>query len=593
MASGSVEQDLWKRFPPEMLRSYALVADGERGAVLGPRGDVVWCCAPRWDSGAAFASLIGGAGCYVVSPPGRFVYGGYYEEGTLIRRSRWVTESAVIECREALALPGAPGHLLLLRRVQALEGDAEVDLLLEPRADYGRLPVEDLERHGGLWTGRTGELRFRWRVDLPARVVRGADGRRGRLSAHLRLAEGGHHDLLLELGNELPVEAPEPDPSWSATESAWAADVPSFAASIAPRDARHSYAVLRGLTGSGGGMVAAATTSLPERAEMGRNYDYRYVWIRDQAYVGQAVAADGAHSLLDDAVRFVAERVLEHGPELAPAYCIDGGRVPDQRRLDLPGYPGGFDLVGNWVNGQFQLDAFGEALLLFAAAARHGRLEAEGWRAVKVAVDAIAARWKDADAGIWEIDNRRWTHSRLTCVAGLRAVARERAPGGPGPAAAYSELADAILAETAASALHPRGHWQRAPDADGLDAALLLPPVRGALAADDPRTVATLEAVLEDLTSNGYAYRFRHGRRPLGEAEGSFLLCGFVVALALAQQGRRAEALRWFERHAAARGSGDLFTEEFDVAERQLRGNLPQAFVHALFLECAACLGSS
>lgn len=582
--------DLAERFPPATLREYALVADGERGAILGPRGELAWLCVPRWDSPAVFASLIGGGGAYAVTPSGRFVSGGYYEGGTLIRRSRWVTTSSVIECREALAFPGEATRLVLLRRILAVEHDASLDILLEPRADYGRAPVEDLHHARGIWTGRTGPLRFRWRAETRVRAVRDATGGRGRLTAHLELAEGGHLDLVLEIGTELPDEIPEPDPTWTATEAAWSSAVPGFDETLTPGDARHSYAVLRGLTGSSGGMVAAATTSLPERAEMGRNYDYRYVWIRDQAYAGQAVAADGPHDLLDDAVRFVTERLLEHGPKLAPAYRVDGGRIPGQERLELAGYPGGFDLVGNWVTDQFQLDAFGEALLLLAAAAGHGRLETEGWRAVQVAVDAVEARWREPDAGIWEIDNRPWTHSRLTCVAGLRAAARAVAGQGPGTAAGYGELADAIMADTAARCVHPSGRWRRSPEDPGLDAALLLPPVRGALGADDPRTVTTLESYLAELTDEGYAYRFRHGRRPLGDAEGSFSLCGFVTALALDQQGRTTEGLRWFERLNATRGTGDLFTEEYDVGERQLRGNLPQAFVHALFLECAARL---
>ena len=128
-------------------------------------------------------------------------------------------------------------------------------------------------------------------------------------------------------------------------------------------------------------MVAAATTSLPERAEAGRNYDYRYVWIRDQCYAGQAAAAAGAPALLDDAVRFVTARILDHGPDLKPAYTTQGAAVPDQRTLDLPGYPGGKNLIGNWVNQQFQLDAFGESLLLLAAAGRADRLDTDHWKA--------------------------------------------------------------------------------------------------------------------------------------------------------------------------------------------------------------------
>ena len=165
-----------------------------------------------------------------------------------------------------------------------------------------------------------------------------------------------------------------------------------------------------------------------------------------------------------------------------------GGRVPDQRRLDLPGYPGGFDLIGNWVNKQFQLDAFGESLLLLAAAARHDRLDSSGRQAAEIAAGAIAERWQESDAGIWEIDNQAWTHSRLTCAAGLRAAARSCASRPLGTD--WSGLADVIVADTAKHAVHPSGRWQRSPDDDGLDAALLLPPVRGAVPADDPRTLA-------------------------------------------------------------------------------------------------------
>jgi alpha,alpha-trehalase len=119
-----------------------------------------------------------------------------------------------------------------------------------------------------------------------------------------------------------------------------------------------------------------------------------------------------------------------------------------------------------------------------------------------------------------------------------------------------------------------------------------MPAVRGGLAANDPRTLQTLRDYLAELTRDGYAYRFRHDDRPLGDAEGAFVLCGFVVALALHQQGREAEATRWFERNRAASGSPGLYSEEYDIAERQLRGNLPQAFVHALLLECAGRLAA-
>jgi alpha,alpha-trehalase len=493
---------------PHALRDYALIADGERGAVLGPQGDVAWMCAPRWDSDAVFASLVGGEGAYAVTPVARFVWGGYYEEGSLIWRSRWVTDEGIIECREALAFPGDPHRAVLLRRIMAGYSAPRVRVSLDPRAEFGRKSLRALRRGSAGWgAGRLGELHLRWSGDVSGAKVSAA-GRGSQLSLILAVPPGTRRDLVLELSDQpLPREPPDVDVRWGATEAAWVQGVPRPDDMTAGRDARHAYAVLRGLTSSGGGMVAAATTSLPERAEEGRNYDYRYAWIRDQCYAGQAIAAAGPHPLLDQAVCFVAARLHADGPALAPAYTVTGGRVPGQRRLDLPGYPGGYDLVGNWVNSQFQLDAFGESLLLLAAAARHDRLDSGGRQAAQIAADAIAERWPQEDAGIWEIDNRAWTHSRLTCPAGLRAAAA-RSCASPRLGTQWSGLADVIVADTAKRAVHASGRWQRSATDEGLDAALLLAPVRGALPADDPRTIETLRAYLAELTQDGYAYRF-------------------------------------------------------------------------------------
>ena len=573
-------------FTPHVLREYALLADGERGAVIGPHGDVVWMCAPSWDSGAVFAALIGGRGGYAITPAEQFVWGGYYEDRSLIWRSRWMTHSGAVECREALAFPGDPHRAVLLRRILGVDGGSRVIVGLDPRAEFGRRRLSRLRCRDGIWTARIGDLHLRWTGAADAAVHDHA------WHTEITVPAGKHHDLVLEISDQpLPQQPVHPDIAWRVTETSWHEQVPPLDNCLTPRDTRHSYAVLRGLTSRSGGMVAAATTSLPERADAGRNYDYRYVWIRDQCYAGQAIAAAGAHPLLDDAVRYVSARLLEHGARLAPAYTAAGSPVPDQRHLNLPGYPGGFDIAGNWVNKQFQLDAFGESLLLFAAAARHDRLDTDHWLAAELAADAITARWTEPDAGIWEIENRPWTHSRLICAAGLRAVAQARPTGDH--ATEWLALADHILADTARTSLNPAGHWQRSPDDPGLDAALLLPGLRGAVPADDPRTAATLAAYTSSLTKDGYAYRFRHDERPLADAEGSFLLCGFLMTLATLQQGDDRAAIAWWERTRAACGPAQLFSEEYDAVQHQMRGNLPQAFVHALMIESAAALASN
>jgi len=345
--------------------------------------------------------------------------------------------------------------------------------------------------------------------------------------------------------------------------------------------------------------VAAATTSLPERLEAGRNYDYRYAWIRDQCYAGLALAAHGPSPMLAGTVRFVTQRLLADGPDLMPAYTVTGAPISGQRTLRLRGFPGGSARAGNLVRRQFQLDAFGETLSLFAAAAGHDMLGEDDWHAVEVAVSAIEKRWQEPDAGVWELDDQRWAHSRLACVSGLRAIAEAAAAWGPGGGAAgghgqreaarWNSLADTVTASLS-DCVHPSGRWQRAPDDERVDAALLLSAIRGGTGLQDPRNTATIETVRTELAADGFVYRFRHDDRPLHMAEGAFLLCGFWMALVEHARGNRVAAAHWFERNRSATGPAALYTEEFDVHQRQLRGNLPQAFVHAAMLECAVRL---
>jgi alpha,alpha-trehalase len=571
-----------RTFEPVTLRQYALLADGERGALIGPHGDIAFLCAPRWHDDAVFSGLLGGAGGYAVTPKqSRYTWGGHYEQGSLVWRSRWVTTHSVLECREALAFPGERDRLVLLRRLEPELGVGHADVMLDVRAGFGSRPMAVRRSADGVWEGRSGDVAFRWSgVPAHARLQDGV------LVLDLVVPEGEHHDLVLEIGTgPLPRELPDPDRCWRETCDAWQSARPDLSGSVAPGESEHCYAVLRGLTSADGGMVAAATTSLPEHADRDRNYDYRYAWLRDQAYAGQAAAAVGADDLLGSAVRFVTDRVLSDGDQLRPAYTVDGGLVPDESRLRLPGYPGGPVKIGNHVNSQFQLDSLGEGLLLLSAAdARHG-LDGDSMRAVESLVTAIGHRWGEPDAGIWELEDRHWAHSRLMCVAGLRAAAARR---GGDAGRQWMQLAQTILTSVDRDCVQSDGRWRRAPDDPRVDTSLVLAGVRGAVPADDERQRRTLAAVLDELADDGYVYRFRQDPdRPLHLVEGAFVLSGFHVAMALLADGDPHTALRWFERNRGALGPPGLFTEEFDVVQRQLRGNLPQAFVHAVALEAA------
>ncbi|HEV2633530.1 MAG TPA: SDR family oxidoreductase [Actinocrinis sp.] len=482
MAASTAAGTTDARFPLHVLRDYALLADGHPGALIGPRGECAWMCAPRWDSDAVFSDLVGGGGMYAVSPMGQsFVWGGHYEPGGLIWRSRWTTRAQIIECREALAFPGDAHIAVILRRVLAGDGDTRVRAVLLLRAEFGRHGMTGLRCRDGVWTARCGPLYVRWSGASEATARRN-----GSPEAELTVPDGSHHDLVLEISDQ-PLEDADPvdgERAWAETTEAWRRAVPRITGTVADTDARHSYAVLRGLTVPGGGTVAGATMCLPERAEEGRDYDYRRAWVRDQCFTGQAAAACGPDGLLQDPVAFVTERLLADGPQLKPAYTVAGGPVPDERDLDVPGYPGATTKIGNWANKQFQLDYFGEALHLFAAAARLDCPDSGDWHAVESAAAAIEQRGADPDSGIWELDGR-WTHSRLTCVCGLRAIAGY-APAAQG--AEWSALADAILADAAADCLHPCGRWQGAPGDDWVDQA-------GGQALAIPTDVAVAEQV--------------------------------------------------------------------------------------------------
>ena len=566
-----------------VLRDYAFIADGQRGALVGPDGALAWMCFPAWHDPAVFAGLIGSGGVFRVGPVEPQVWGGYYEPDSLIWRSRWVTGGAIIECRQALACPAARDRVVVLQRVVAVEGTAHVAVVLQPAGDYGRSgprPWRHVDRELV-----SGSDRSTWRLAGAAEAVA---ARSGRLAVTLEIPEGQHRDLVLEIvtGDSPSADQLVADELWQATEHHWAEAVPAEANGVvAERDVRHSVAVLHGLTAPSGGTVAAATASLPERAEAGRSYDYRYVWIRDLCYVGMAGAELGAPRLVEPATRFVSDRLLVDGDRLMPAYTVDGNAVPGESHLGLPGYPGGGDVIGNHVRDQFQLDALGEALRLFAAADEMGLLDASGWRAAGVAARAIETRWPEPDAGVWELEDQHWTHSRLICVAGLRAISAR--PSAPTPA--WEALADAITATTSDEAVHPSGRWQRSPNDERVDASLLLPGMTGAIGPTDQRTVATYRSVADELTEDRYVYRFRQTTgQPLGAAEGAFVLCNFWMSLAALDQDDPVEAARWFERGRAGCGPPGLFSEEFDVDQRQLRGNIPQAFVHAELIHAAA-----
>ena len=296
-------------FPPFALRDYALIADGERGALIGPRGDIAWLCAPAWDSDAVFSNLVGGGGCYAVTPHGRYTWGGYYDPRSLIWNSRWVTDTGTVECREALAQPADGGVTVLLRRIRVLDGTARMRVLLDVRAGFGaeRMVRTHRDDHG-IWTGHSGPISFRWSGAPGASRPRDKP-----LAVELTLAAGQVHDLVLELAvGRLETEPVSAAVAWDDTEDSWRDAVPQLGDGvIGARDAELAIAVLSGLdergrrhdrgghdesAGAGPKPAATTTTATPGSAT--------------SATAGRPRPRTACHRLLDSAVQFVSERLL-------------------------------------------------------------------------------------------------------------------------------------------------------------------------------------------------------------------------------------------------------------------------------------------
>ena len=401
-----------------------------------------------------------------------------------------------------------------------------------PVGDYGERRPRDLDKlDDGAWTGRLADAQVCWAGGEAAALSPTAMA----AGAVLTLTSRRGAPRLRARARRRRRRSANPDRNGRASRRRGGARARARG-TVAPRDAPHAYAVLAGLTSAGGGMVAAATMSPSRAGREGRNYDYRYVWIRDQCFAGAGRGQAGPHPLMDDAVRFVPGGCSRTAP-LKPAYTIAGGASPTSASsaCRLSGRLRHRRQLGQQAVPARRLRRVAAAV---RRAARHDHLDADGWRAAETAVAAIEQRWREPDAGIWEIDTRRWTHSRLICAAGLRAHR------GPAPAseqaARWVALADAIVADTAATRC-TRPALAALTRTTRVDAALLMPAVRGASPRDDPRTARDAARSRAELTQDGYCYRFRPDERPLGEAEGAFLLCGFLMALpAPAGRARRA-----------------------------------------------------
>jgi alpha,alpha-trehalase len=595
--------------PTTPIADYALLSDRRTAALISRAGSVDWLCAPRFDSPSVLGRLLDrGAGHWSLRPadPDAEATRRYVDE-TMVLETTWTTATGTATVTDALATGaaddphalGAAAPRLLVRALECVGGEVEMAVEFAPRPEYGLIEPLLTAVEGGV-VARGGADVVVLSCPAPLTVANGT------ASGPLRLAAGDR--VLLGLAHRTtsepwpaPLRAEELDIALSTTADAWRAWSRLHQNYQGPwRDlVHHSGRVLQALSYQPtGAVIAAATTSLPEQVGGERNWDYRYAWVRDACFTLDAlwVAAcpDEAHQFFDYLAVSSAGQVM-NGRDLQIMFGIGGEHDLTERTLPhLDGWRASRPVrVGNGAWNQRQIDVYGELLgsvhrLVDQLNPDHPG--ATAWREFLIAcADAAARRWREKDQGIWEVrgEPRHFLYSKLMCWVALdRAVAladtlraTDRVPAWR---AAAEEIRAAILAEgwddTAKSFTQSFG----SPD---LDASNLMIGIVGFLPPDDPRVVATVEAVADRLTdSRGLVFRYRTegGQNADGLAgeEGTFLLCTFWLAQALAAAGQVARARAVFESAARYVNDVGLLAEEVDPSTGDLLGNFPQAFSH-------------
>ncbi|MFL6239650.1 MAG: glycoside hydrolase family 15 protein [Actinomycetes bacterium] len=596
---------------PNRIADYALIGDCHTNALVGRDGSIDWLCFPRPDSPAIFCHLLDDqhGGNFAVRVSDSTVERRYVD-GTNVLQTMWTSATGVVEVLDCMPVapfdPAAPAKVSpqrgVLRRIRCLRGTATVQIRVTPRFEYA-LVVPRLRTptpYVADFMGGGSALRVRTTHPLQRRDAHTL--RRGDVLAadwEMDAGETAWVEATWTLAHSAPSGHPEPDADdWQRrlddTIGFWRDWLGGlhydgdYADSV-----RRSALVLKALTYSPtGAVIAAATTSLPEEIGGERNWDYRYVWIRDATLTLTSLFALG---LRGEAAAFKEwlERTGAGRPQdLQIMYGVEGERLLPEVELDhLRGHRDSRPVrIGNGAVKQLQLDSFGqllEAAYLYAKAG--GEITADNRRYLEGLADICCTRWREPDQGIWEVrtEPRHFMHSKLNCWLALhRAVQLAEMWSMPVPELWVTER-DAVRAYLL-SAVDDCGWCPQAIGFDAADAATLLVPALGLLAANDARVQRTVETVTKELSNaDGLLHRY-HAVDGLAGGEGAFLLCSFWLVDVFTHAGRLDEATELLERLLGLANDVGLYAEEIDTATGEHLGNTPQAFTHmALVTSCA------
>ncbi|HET9996608.1 MAG TPA: glycoside hydrolase family 15 protein [Nocardioides sp.] len=600
-------------FPP--IADYAFLSNCHTGALIAPDGAVDWLCVPGFDSPSVFGTLLDRqAGYFRLGPFGiNHPTARVYEPGSNVLSTTWKTPSGWVLVRDALTMAPRDGEdavtphtrppadddaeHLLVRTVRCLEGTVEMDLVCEPAFDYGRTPPDwtlvDGGRHAADAT--VGGQSLRLHTDLSL----GVEGNRVRARHVLSAGEECFCALSWADGLAAPADVGEANARVDATTRFWRA----WLGRARMPDHRwrdpiqRSALAIKGLTYMPtGATVAALTTSLPETPGGERNWDYRYTWMRDTTFTLQALHFLNLDWEADEFMQFVADLEPTESGSLQIMYGIDGRRdLTESTRDDLSGYAGARPVrIGNGAFDQRQNDVFGAVLdSILLHSRRSQRLPRRLWPIVQSQARCASEVWREPDQGIWEARGKpqHYVSSKLMGWVALdRASKLAEIRGDAELTATWRDTADEIKADILAHGLDDRGVLRQHYETDALDASTLLAAIFGFLPGDDERLRASVLAIAEELTENGFVLRYRTEETDdgLSGKEGTFLICSFWLVSALSIIGEDQRAQDLMERLLRIASPLGLFAEEFDVDTGRHLGNFPQAFSHLALIEAAA-----
>lgn len=572
---------------PLHIEDYALIGDCHTAALVGRDGSIDWLCFPRFDSGACFAALLGDPehGRWQIAPVGEVRRTTRrYRGDTLVLDTTFETDEGVVTITDCMPIRTTEPDLV--RIVRGVSGRVRLRTELIIRFDYGSITPWVQRLNGGL-SAVAGPEAIEVRTPV---AMHGEDWKTiGEFDVH----EGEEVPFVLHW-HRSHVEPPPPIDPCAAVEATvdwWTGWASRCTYQGEYRDAvMRSLITLKALTfAPTGGIVAAPTTSLPEFIGGGRNWDYRYCWLRDATFTLTALIHCGYVEEATAWRRWLVRAVAGRGDELSIMYGIAGERrLPEFELPWLPGYEGSLPVrIGNAAHSQFQLDVFGEVLDCLHLGRYYGQQNGTtDWRIELELLARLENVWREPDEGIWEVrgPRRHFTHSKVMAwVAFDRAVKDVERFGLEGPVDRWRALRDEIHAEVCARGYDAsRNTFTQYYGGRDVDAALLVMAEVGFLPADDPRIAGTVAAIEHDLLRNGFVDRYRteSGVDGIADGEGGFLLCTFWLADNYALMGRTTDARAVFERLLAIRNDVGLLSEEFCGNTHRHLGNFPQAFSH-------------